>query len=135
MRARAPGAHAYLRVRCAGNSDVRACICATSTDTHLSAWPAHVGAAVCWLQHVPYVKTMFSAVIALKGACREAVHNKERCTALGECVRSSSDFVHESGGRMLRVRTVGRAGGSKGSARCSTGSSTRTTREVRCTLM
>ncbi len=35
----------------------------------------------------------------------------------------------------VRVRTVGRAGGSKGSARCSTESSRRTTREVRCTLM
>jgi hypothetical protein len=39
------------------------------------------------LQHVPYVKTMFSAVMALKGACSQAVHNKERCTALAECVR------------------------------------------------
>ena len=36
------------------------------------------------LQHVPYVKTMFSAVMALKGACNQAVHNKKRCTALGE---------------------------------------------------
>ena len=39
------------------------------------------------LQHVPYVKTMFGAVMALKGACSQAVHNKERCTALAECVR------------------------------------------------
>ncbi len=39
------------------------------------------------LQHVPYVKTMFGAVIALKGACSQAVHNKERCAALAECVR------------------------------------------------
>jgi hypothetical protein len=36
------------------------------------------------LQHVPYVKTLFGAVMALKGACSQAVHNKERCTALGE---------------------------------------------------
>ncbi len=39
------------------------------------------------LQHVPYVKTMFRAVMALKGACSQAVHNKERCAALAECVR------------------------------------------------
>jgi hypothetical protein len=39
------------------------------------------------LQHVPYVKTMFSAVMALKGACSQAVHNKERCIALAEYVR------------------------------------------------
>ena len=32
------------------------------------------------------------------------MHNKERCTALGECVCSSSDFVHESGVRMVRLR-------------------------------
>ncbi len=40
-----------------------------------------------WLQHVPHVKTMFGAVMALKGACSQAVHNKERCAALAECVR------------------------------------------------
>jgi hypothetical protein len=39
------------------------------------------------LQHVPYVKTMFGAVMTLKGACTQAVHNKERCAALAECVR------------------------------------------------
>ena len=39
------------------------------------------------LQHVPYVKTMFGAVMALKGACSQAVHNKERYAALAECVR------------------------------------------------
>ncbi len=39
------------------------------------------------LQLVPYVKTMVCAVMALKGACSQAVHNKERCTALAECVR------------------------------------------------
>ncbi len=39
------------------------------------------------LQHVPYVKTMLGAVMALKGACSQAVHNKERCAALAECVR------------------------------------------------
>jgi hypothetical protein len=29
---------------------------------------------------------MFGAVMKLKGACSQAVHNKERCTALAECV-------------------------------------------------
>ncbi len=38
-------------------------------------------------QHVPYVKTMFCSVMALRGACSQAVHNKERCAALAECVR------------------------------------------------
>jgi hypothetical protein len=37
-------------------------------------------------QLVPYVKTMLSAVMVLKGACSQAVHNKERCIALAECV-------------------------------------------------
>ncbi len=45
------------------------------------------------LQHVPYVKTMFGAVMALKGACSQAVHNKERCTALAECVRCQSEHA------------------------------------------
>ena len=39
------------------------------------------------LQLVPYVKTMFGAVMALRSACSQAVHNKERCAALAECVR------------------------------------------------
>ena len=43
-----------------------------------------VVAAVVTLQHLPYVRTMFSAVMALKGACNQAVHNKSRCTALGQ---------------------------------------------------
>ena len=38
------------------------------------------------MQLVPYVKTMFGAVMALRGACSQAVHNKERCAALAECV-------------------------------------------------
>jgi hypothetical protein len=44
-------------------------------------------------QHVPYVKTMFGAVMALKGACSRAAHNKERCTALAECVRRQSEHA------------------------------------------
>ncbi len=42
------------------------------------------------LQLVPYVKTMLGAVMALKGACSQAVHNKERCIALAECVRGAA---------------------------------------------
>jgi hypothetical protein len=45
---------------------------------------------------LPYVKTMFGAVMKLKGACSQAVHNKERCTALAECVwlhRHPMNFV------------------------------------------
>jgi hypothetical protein len=30
---------------------------------------------------------MFGAVVTLKRACSQAVHNKERCAALAECVR------------------------------------------------
>jgi hypothetical protein len=44
------------------------------------------------LQLVPYVKTMVGAVMALKGACSQAVHNKERCTALAECVRVAAQL-------------------------------------------
>ena len=71
------------------------------------------------LQHVPYVKTMFSAVMALKGACSQAVHNKDRCTALAECVvhRHPMNFVHESVRRAhVACECVEPAGGSKGSA-------------------
>ena len=45
------------------------------------------------MQHVPCVKTMFGAVMKLKGACNQAVHNKERCTALVECVRWRSEHA------------------------------------------
>jgi hypothetical protein len=30
------------------------------------------------------VRAMFTAAVALKGACSQAVHNKERCVALSE---------------------------------------------------
>ncbi len=45
-------------------------------------------------QHVPYVKTMLGAVMALRGACSQAVHNKERCAALAECVRVAAPPRH-----------------------------------------
>jgi hypothetical protein len=45
------------------------------------------------LQHVPYVKTMFGAVMALKGACSQAMNNKERSAALAECVRWRSEHA------------------------------------------
>ncbi len=73
---------APLRIcACLCGRDVRARICATSTDTL-----GRAGTRVCGrvLQLVPYVKTMFSAVWTLRRACSHAVHNKERCTALGE---------------------------------------------------
>ena len=46
------------------------------------------------LQLVPYVKTMFGAVMALRSACSQAVHNKERCAALAECVRIAAPPRH-----------------------------------------
>ena len=45
-------------------------------------------------QHVPHVNTMFGAVMTLKGACSQAVHNKERCAALAECVRIAAPPRH-----------------------------------------
>jgi hypothetical protein len=33
-------------------------------------------------QNVPYVKCMVNGLVALNGACDQAVHNKERCLSL-----------------------------------------------------
>ena len=33
-------------------------------------------------QNLPYVKIMVNALVALNGACDQAVHNKERCLSL-----------------------------------------------------
>jgi hypothetical protein len=36
----------------------------------------------CRWQNVPYVKIMVNGLVALNGACDQAVHNKERCLSL-----------------------------------------------------
>ncbi len=36
----------------------------------------------CRWQNVPYVKCMVNGLVALNGACDQAVHNKERCLSL-----------------------------------------------------
>ncbi len=64
----------------------------TRTSRHDVSFVGMAGTRSCGgvVQHVPYVKTMFGAVIKLKRACSQAVHNKERCTALAECVHIAS---------------------------------------------
>ena len=37
---------------------------------------------LCRWQNVPYVKCMVNGLVALNGACDQAVHNKERCLSL-----------------------------------------------------
>ncbi len=37
---------------------------------------------MCRWQNVPYVKCMVNGLVALNGACDQAVHNKERCLSL-----------------------------------------------------
>jgi hypothetical protein len=40
-------------------------------------------------QNVPYVKCMVNGLVALNGACDQAVHNKERCLSLSGCAAPS----------------------------------------------
>jgi hypothetical protein len=42
-------------------------------------------------QNLPYVKIMVSALVALNGACKDAVHNKERCLSLAGYAIPSRD--------------------------------------------
>ena len=85
VRARAC-AHAIKRPRRCTVGELPASTCASRLDIWLvgmarTRWCGRV------LQLVPYVKMMFGAVMTLEGACSQAVHNKERCIALAECVR------------------------------------------------
>ncbi len=58
------------------------------------------------LQLVPYVKTMFGAVMALRSACSQAVHNKERCAALAECVRVAAHPRVAHGAECVRASGI-----------------------------
>ena len=86
----------------------------------------------CRWQNMPYVKCMVNGLVALNGACDQAVHNKERCLSL-------SAYAAPSRGRATAFQfhslpNAANAAGSKGCAWCSTESSIRTSREVRRAL-
>jgi hypothetical protein len=86
----------------------------------------------CRWQNVPYVKCMVNGVVALNGACDQAVHNKERCLSL-------SMYAAPNQGRATALRfrplpNAANAAGSKGCAPYWTESSTRTSSEARSTF-
>ncbi len=86
----------------------------------------------CRWQNLPYVKIMVNGLVALSGACDQAVHNKERCLSL-------SAYAAPIQGRATAFRfhplpNAANAAGSKGCALCSTESSICTSSEVRRTL-
>jgi hypothetical protein len=83
----------------------------------------------CRWQNLPYVKCMVNGLVALNGACDQAVHNKERCLSL-------STYAAPSRRRAIAFQlnplpNAVSAAGSKGCALCSTESSIRTSSEVR----
>ena len=79
-------------------------------------------------QNVPYVKIMVNGLVALNGACDQAVHNKERCLSLSGCAAPSRHRAMAC--RFQLLPNAANAAGSKGCALCLTESSTRTSGEV-----
>ena len=104
-------------------------VCPKISVAHAQNAPLPQTYSRCCGQNVPYVKCMVNGLVALTGACDQAVHNKERCLSLSAYAAPSRRRA--SAVRLHPLHNAANAAGSKGCAPCSTESSICTSSEVR----